>query len=64
MPGRPAFLLFPRFESYTQVNTMVWDLRGKDAAQDRRCSPNPRFPMPSKKALCVSEDTTLLENSS
>ncbi|KAG1854414.1 caspase domain-containing protein, partial [Suillus subalutaceus] len=47
MPGCPAFLLFPRFKSYTQVNTMMWDLRGNDAAQDRRRSPNPRFPMPS-----------------
>ncbi|KAG2095488.1 caspase domain-containing protein [Suillus discolor] len=26
---------------------MMWDLRGNDAAQDRRRSPNPRFPMPS-----------------
>ncbi|KAG1795887.1 caspase domain-containing protein [Suillus variegatus] len=47
MPGCPAFLFFPRFKSYTQVNTMMWDLRGNDAAQDRRRSPNPRFPMPS-----------------
>ncbi|KAG2134187.1 caspase domain-containing protein, partial [Suillus bovinus] len=48
MPGCPAFLFFPRFKSYTQVNTMMWDLRGNDAAQDyQRRSPNPRFPMPS-----------------
>ncbi|KAG1718658.1 caspase domain-containing protein [Suillus lakei] len=48
MPGCPAFLFFPHFKSYTQVNTMMWDLRGNDAAQDRRRSPNPRFPMPSE----------------
>ncbi|KAG2030794.1 hypothetical protein BDR03DRAFT_974117, partial [Suillus americanus] len=26
---------------------MMWDLRGNDAFQDRRRSPNPSFPMPS-----------------
>ncbi|KAH7905001.1 caspase domain-containing protein [Hygrophoropsis aurantiaca] len=47
MPGCPAFIFFPRFKAYTQVNTMMWDFRGAEAFQDRPMPPPPRFPVPS-----------------
>ncbi|KAL4069199.1 caspase domain-containing protein [Scleroderma citrinum] len=46
MPGCPLCLIFPRFKTYNQIDTMMWDVRGNGSPSDGPRPPTPRFPVP------------------